>query len=461
MRTVNTIQGEFVRERSPEFVKSLRPQQTRYFDYPARDGAPLVRAVRIDLGNGEKKNWSEYWNGSKWLKGCPPTIRQHIPIYRYAEVRAAYDRGEHVFIVEGEPAVDALWNFGIPATTTIGGCGGYGNYGNYRSDLAGVQLVLAPDRDKKGLAYIANFERDFPNQIAGYYLAGTARLWRQPEGGMDIFDDILDRNYTQVEIIARVIDVEEYQNCLQSASQTESPPDAAIENVAAQQPEQAAIYIKDELKAIFSSANAHRGGKGDDTEKYLSYYDGQKLSRERAGSGFTYSNHDIRFATIGTIQPAVLQELVGKGTDDNGLMSRFLYAKLNYTFTPMIDDGEIDVSELLAGIYRQVNGFTPTTYKLTSAAFKVFAQAFDSYGRNAIDPAKGSWEQNTWAKAGGQLARLCLNLHLAWGCIDGRVDEFIEPEIVSRAVRLAECNLSISLIGNCRFLVSISLTPAQ
>jgi hypothetical protein len=40
----NGFQGEFVRERTPEFVKSLRPQQTRYFDYPARDGAPLVRS---------------------------------------------------------------------------------------------------------------------------------------------------------------------------------------------------------------------------------------------------------------------------------------------------------------------------------------------------------------------------------------------------------------------------------
>ena len=673
----NGFQGEFIREKSPEFVKSLRPQQTRYFDYPARDGTPLVRAVRIDLGNGEKKNWSEYWSGGKWIKGCPVEIRQHIPIYRYVEVRAAYTRGENVFVVEGEPTVDALWSLGIPATTTIGGCGGYGNYGNYRSDFAGVQLILAPDRDRKGLAYIVNFERDFSDQIIGYYLAGTAGLWRQPEGGMDIFDDILDRNYTQVEIIARVINVEEYQNCLQSADNNEPQPDVAIEvssqstplairaaltdlldrelpttdyqielaqlakqlkqsvtqlakvaeslyleqervgnraatkveidrllaskkigvdihqilphglakpiatlaaslghscepyilylltgiggmlhsesqikikstyyqpgnlygavvgasghrkspvqqqmltkpldliqgsyneiyqqeyrryeveqtlwdslakemkqevpqpdiphrrrvylnnitmeaieNVAAQQPEQAAIYIKDELKAIFSSANAHRGGKGDDTEKYLSYYDGQKLSRERAGSGFTYSNHDIRFAMIGTIQPAVLQELVGKGTDDNGLMSRFLYAKLNYSFTPMIDDGEIDVSELLAGIYRQVNGFTPTTYKLTPAAFKVFAQAFDGYGQNAIDPSKGSWEQNTWAKAGGQLARLCLNLHLAWGCIDGRVDELIQPEIVSRAAQLMQYFISQAL--NIIAEQSLSLPP--
>jgi hypothetical protein len=659
----NGFQGEFVKERTPEFVKSQRPQQTRHFYYPTRDGELLVRAVRIDLGNGKKKNWLEYWSDGKWLSGCPSNIRQHIPIYRYAEVRAAHERGENVFLVEGEPIVDALWSLGIPATTTIGGCGGYHNYGNYHQDLAGIQLILTPDRDEKGLAYIANFENDFPNQIVGYYLAGTAQLWRQPAGGMDIFDDILDRNYTKTDLISRVIDSERYLDCLNWSNQPKlegvqkvsgelnslairaaltdlldrelptadyqielahlakqlkqpvtqlgkvaeslgleqvrianraatkveierllaskklsvdiyqilpqqlarpiallaasmghscepyilylltgiggmlhsesqikikstyyqpgnlygavvgasghrkspvqqqmltkpldliqrsyndiyqqeynryeveqhlwdnltqekkqevpqpQPPHRrrvylnnitmeAIENVAAQQPEQSAIYLKDELKAIFSSANAHRGGKGDDTEKYLSYYDGQKLSRERAGSGFTYSNHDIRFATIGTIQPAVLRELVGNGTDDNGLMSRFLYASLNYTFTPLIDDGEVDASEMLAGIYRQVNGFPATTYKLTTAAFNVFAQAFDSYGRNAIDPAKGSWEQNTWAKAGGQLARLCLNLHLAWGSIDGRVEESIQPEIVGRAIPLMQYFISQAL----------------
>jgi Protein of unknown function (DUF3987) len=224
-----------------------------------------------------------------------------------------------------------------------------------------------------------------------------------------------------------------------------------LEAAAAKQPEQSAIYIKDELKGIFSSANAHRGGKGDDTEKYLSYYDGQILSKERIGTGFTCSNHEIRFAMIGTIQPAVLFELVGEGTDDNGLMSRFLFADLNYTFTPLaIDGGGIDLTEMLADIYRQVNALPPTTYKLDPAALRAFATVFDGYGRNAIDQSKGSWERNAWAKAGGQLARLCLNLHLVWGCVDGSVDEWIQPSTVDRATQLMAYFISqtIRIIAN-------------
>ena len=694
------FQGGFVRDRSDRdrFVKAIRPKQTRYFDYPARDGSPLIRAVRIDDGNGQKKNWTEYWCDGQWLKGCPKEIRQHIPIYRHAEVQAAIERKEIVFVVEGEPAADALWNLGIASTTTLGGCGGYGNYGRYRIDLMGGSLVLTPDRDLKGLAYMANFQRDFPDQIVGFYFAGIPDLWRQPDGGMDIFDDIQDYGYTKAEIVAKVIsdvksqkhphlalnsllepkesvdgaihtsidpfnsnpvlepkesvddfihsyihtskfDVKtairdlldrqlssaDYQielailakqqkqsiaylskvaDSLQQEQNTISnraanrveierllasqqtrvdihqilPLDLAwpismlagrlghsceayllylltgvggmlhsqsqiqinqdyqqpgnlygavvgesghrkspvqrqmltkpldllqqgyneayerdycqyevesaiwdlllkedkrdtpkpksphhrriylnnvtmegLEAAAAEQPEQSAIYIKDELKGIFTSANAHRGGKGDDTEKYLSYYDGQILSKERIGSGFTCSNHEIRFAMIGTIQPAVLFELVGKGTDDNGLMSRFLFADLNYNFTPLSSDGGgIDLTEMLADIYRRVNALPPTTYKLNTAAFQVFAAVFNDYGRKALDQSKGSWERNAWAKAGGQLARLCLNLHLVWGCMDGSVDEWIQSSTVERATQLMNyfINQTISIIAN-------------
>jgi hypothetical protein len=698
-RLNSDFQGGFVREQPNRVVKSVRPKQTRYFHYPNRDNSPLVRAARIDDGNGQKKNWTEHWCDGKWVKGCPQKIRHLIPIYKYAEVRAAIQRGETVFVVEGEPAADALWQIGIPATTTIGGCGGYGNYGRYQTDLVGANLVLAPDRDAKGLAYMVNFGRDFPDRIIGCYFAGLPTLWRQPDGGMDIFDDIQDYGYTKPDIIARIIPYDErhlkhphlvynsllelnpsvddsihtwaeadrpnpqpepnvsvdeiihtythtsqtdpkiavrnllerelssadyhielailakhlglsisYLTKIAESLQTEQntihnrashraeierlltvrqtgvdihqilplplakpislvstrlghsceayilylltgvggmlhsgsqiqinqdyqqpgnlygavvaesghrkspvqrqmltkpldllqrahnqayeqnysqyeveleiwnslsneekrntpkpkPPHhrrvylnnitmEGLESAAADQPEQSAIYIKDELKGIFTSANAHRGGKGDDTEKYLSYYDGQILSKERVGSGFTCSNHEIRFATIGTIQPAVLEELAGKGTDDNGLMSRFLYAKLNYNFTPLpIDGGGVDISEMLADVYRRVNDLSPTTYKLTPAALQTFAEVFDSYGRNAIDQSKGSWERNTWAKAGGQLARLCLNLHVLWGSVDGSVDEWIQPSTVERAAQLMAYFISqaVEIIAN-------------
>jgi hypothetical protein len=201
-----------------EWVKPIRPQaRTEYF-YPDRDGNSLIKVVRIDDGNGNKNFPQFHWTGSNWQKGNPQEIRHRMPIYRLKEVRAAIGRGELIFQVEGEDIADLLWKRGIAATTTLGGSDGYSKYGTYQADLAGARLVLTPDRDRNGLKYIANIERDFPKQIEGYYLAGTQELWHNPQGGMDIGDDIRDHNLTKEQILAKVISPHKYGKIINLSS---------------------------------------------------------------------------------------------------------------------------------------------------------------------------------------------------------------------------------------------------
>jgi Protein of unknown function (DUF3987) len=200
------FQGIFVlKQVEPEFVKSPRPKSSKTYYYPNRDGSPLLRVNRIDKGDGNKDFYQQHWNGSKWVNGNPDRVKRLIPIYRYPEVQQAIQRRELIFVVEGEATADALWALGIAATTTIGGSGGYANYGSYLEDLLGARLVLSPDRDSAGLEYISNFQRDFSSQIEGWYLAGTVGLWKNPQGGMDIGDDITDRRLTKEQILAKII----------------------------------------------------------------------------------------------------------------------------------------------------------------------------------------------------------------------------------------------------------------
>jgi hypothetical protein len=142
----------------------------------------------------------------------PPRIRSHIPIYRYQEVQTAIEQNQHIYIVEGEKAADALWALGIPATTTIGGSGGYKTYGDYSSDLKGARLILAPDRDNSGLKYVANFQRDFADQIEGYCLAGEIEGWSKPTDGRDLADDILDRHVTKTTILESLVSIERFND---------------------------------------------------------------------------------------------------------------------------------------------------------------------------------------------------------------------------------------------------------
>jgi hypothetical protein len=158
---------------SDKWTKPTRPKSQQEYFYPSIDDNPLIRVVRIDNGDGTKTFYQNHWNGKKWEKGTPTEIRTNIPIYRYREVRQAIERGQSIFRVEGEKLADLLWGLGIPATTTLGGSSGYSSYGNYRNDLIGARLILAPDRDSNGIKYVAKIERDFPNQIEGYYLAGS------------------------------------------------------------------------------------------------------------------------------------------------------------------------------------------------------------------------------------------------------------------------------------------------
>ncbi len=201
------FQGEFIlkTEKVEVFVKPKRPKGRANYFYQDRDGVSLVKVVRIDDGDGNKKFLQSHWDGGKWLNGNPDHIKSQVPIYKYERVREAIAKQQQIFIVEGEATADRLWFMGIPATTTIGGSGGYAKYGNYLEDFAGARLILAPDRDEMGLKYIANFVRDFSAQIEGWYLAGSLQLWQNPQGGMDIADDITDHGYTAAQILDRVV----------------------------------------------------------------------------------------------------------------------------------------------------------------------------------------------------------------------------------------------------------------
>ena len=163
---------------SPAWVKPIRHQQTTIYDYPARDGKPLVKVKRIDKGDGSKKGFvQEHYDESqsKWINGNPDGIKQQIPIYRYKETQIAIANSESIWVPEGELTVEKLRDLGLAATTTIGGSGGFSSYGEYQNDLAQAAMVLAPDREKGGVKYIQNFIDLFPNQVHGVY--STSRCY--------------------------------------------------------------------------------------------------------------------------------------------------------------------------------------------------------------------------------------------------------------------------------------------
>jgi hypothetical protein len=192
--------------------KVIRPRQTRYWEYPARDGSPLVRVVRFDDGEGggggdkKKPAWhQERWNISKiknkngWVPGIEGIAREDIPIYRYAEIQKAIERNELIFIVEGEACADILWKLGLAATCNIGGSEKWRS--SDTSDLQGARIVIVPDRDQPGIKHAELLHQEFPDALWLYPFPESQAWENLPKSqGLDIADWVEHHKITAEDI---------------------------------------------------------------------------------------------------------------------------------------------------------------------------------------------------------------------------------------------------------------------
>lgn len=186
--------------------KAIRPRQTRYWEYPARDGSLLVRVVRFDDGEGSKPKWhQERWGKHRkqmgWLVGIDGVAREDIPIYRYADIQKAIANNELIFLVEGEACADIFWSLGLAATCNIGGSGKWRNTDT--SDLQGARIVIVPDRDQPGIKHAELLHQEFPDALWLYPFPESKAWQNLPESqGLDIADWVEHHKMTSDDIKA-------------------------------------------------------------------------------------------------------------------------------------------------------------------------------------------------------------------------------------------------------------------
>jgi len=183
--------------------KAIRPAQTRYWEYPDRNGSPLVRVRRIDNGKNHKKDIKQqHWDKDKndWVMGLGDVQRASIPIYRYADVQKAIANGDYIFIVDGEQCADALWAVGLAATTCIGGMGKWRITDT--SDLQNAKVVISPDRDSPGVEDAAKISQHFL-EAQWLYCYPDSWVWDNlPKSqGLDVKDWIDDQKLSSQDIL--------------------------------------------------------------------------------------------------------------------------------------------------------------------------------------------------------------------------------------------------------------------
>lgn len=122
--------------------------------YEWTPGKVVAYHKRTDLGNGKKK-FSWILPNGRASDGDIDTAE--LPIYRRADVLAA-PRETVILVTEGEKAADALAARGFVATSFGGGAGQH-EFGEAIEDFRDRHVVLLPDNDDTGRAYMQTLRR--------------------------------------------------------------------------------------------------------------------------------------------------------------------------------------------------------------------------------------------------------------------------------------------------------------
>ena len=124
------------------------------YDYKDEEGNILFQVVRMEGKEFRQRHKNE--NGEwVWNMSGVRRVLYHLP-----EIILT-PGNETIFLTEGEKDADALWNWGLPATTSPGGAENWKP--EYAEFLKNKKIILIPDKDPAGYRYA----RDAANSLEG------------------------------------------------------------------------------------------------------------------------------------------------------------------------------------------------------------------------------------------------------------------------------------------------------
>ena len=200
-----------IRDALAPMVRWEKPKRDPgYYTFPYRNtiGEEVVIVHRDDK-SGTKHIWQDFPSidkNSTNHKGQLQEVKANVLPYRYNEAIAESDKtGLPIIVVEGELTCEAVWAVGLPSITFLGGSKQYRTNGDYSALFKNKKLVLAPDRDEHGVAFMKEVEVDNPGAS---WLYADPRSWEWqnlPSGdGLDLADYI-EEGATKEDLLASIV----------------------------------------------------------------------------------------------------------------------------------------------------------------------------------------------------------------------------------------------------------------
>ena len=200
-----------IRDALAPMVRWEKPKRDPgYYTFPYRNtiGEEVVIVHRDDK-SGSKHIWQDFPSidkNSTNHKGQLQEVKANVLPYRYNEAIAESDKtGLPIIVVEGELTCEAVWAVGLPSITFLGGSKQYRTNGDYSALFKNKKLVLAPDRDEHGVAFMKEVEVDNPG-ASWLYADPRSWEWRNlPSGdGLDLADYI-EEGATKEDLLASIV----------------------------------------------------------------------------------------------------------------------------------------------------------------------------------------------------------------------------------------------------------------
>jgi hypothetical protein len=188
--------------------KPAREPGRYVFAYENRNREKVVIVNRDDT-SGSKKIWQDFPTIEKTSNGHKAQLQEvkaSILPYRYHEaIDHSKKTGLPIFVVEGEQTCNSMWALDLPSITFLGGSKQYRTNGDYSSLLKNERLVLCPDRDEQGVAFMAEVAVDNPGAS---WLYADPRSWEWdnlPSGnGYDV-GDYIEEGATKDDLLSSIV----------------------------------------------------------------------------------------------------------------------------------------------------------------------------------------------------------------------------------------------------------------
>jgi hypothetical protein len=186
--------------------KPPREAGLHHFSYYNNEAKEVV-IVHRDDSSGSKRIWQDFptIKTSENHKTQLQEVKANVLPFQYKEaMEKSNETGLPIFIVEGELTCQAVWALDIPCVTFLGGSKQYRTNGDYSGLFRNKQVVLCPDRDQQGVAFMAEVATDNPG---AQWLYADPRSWEwdnlPPGNGYDLADYI-EEGATKDDLLASI-----------------------------------------------------------------------------------------------------------------------------------------------------------------------------------------------------------------------------------------------------------------